>query len=197
MGDLRAIWAVSADLVGRPGANYGREMALPLPIDDINALPDKEFVAVLGRVFEHAPWVAEGVLGRRPFADRDALHRAMLDVVAGAGREARMALVCGHPELAGKAAIDRSLTAESASEQGGAGLDRLTPAEFERFHALNAAYRAKFGFPFIVAVRGLGKLEILSAFERRLGSTIEAEFDEAIRQIGRITGLRLADLVAA
>jgi 2-oxo-4-hydroxy-4-carboxy-5-ureidoimidazoline decarboxylase len=172
-------------------------MNAPLPIATVNDLPEKDFIAVFGRVFEHAPWVAERVASRRPFADRAAIHRAMADVVESADRARQMALVQGHPELAGKAAIDRSLTAESASEQGGAGLDRLTSAEFERFHGLNAAYRAKFGFPFIVAVRGLDKHAILEAFERRLGSTADAEFAEALRQVARIAEFRLSDLVAA
>jgi 2-oxo-4-hydroxy-4-carboxy-5-ureidoimidazoline decarboxylase len=170
-------------------------MASPLTIRDVNALPANEFTAVFGRVFEHAPWVAQGALARRPFADRNDFHAALVDVVACAGEAAKLALVRGHPELAGKAAIDRTLTAESASEQGGAGLDRLTPAEFERFHALNDSYRAKFGFPFIVAVRGLDKHAILAAFERRLAADRAAELDEALRQIGRIAGFRLADLV--
>ncbi|MBL8805853.1 MAG: 2-oxo-4-hydroxy-4-carboxy-5-ureidoimidazoline decarboxylase [Rhodospirillales bacterium] len=154
------------------------------------------FIEIFGRVFEHAPWVAERVAGLRPFADRRALHRAMGDVVASADRARKLALIQGHPELAGKAAIDRSLTAESAAEQGGAGLDRLTAEEYERFHRLNGAYRARFGFPFILAVRGLDKHAILAAFERRVGADEAAEFDEALRQIARITEFRLGDLVA-
>ena len=166
-----------------------------LPIAAVNALDAAVFHARFAPVFEHAPWVAAGTAAKRPFATRAALHAAMCAVVDAAGTDEKLALVRGHPELAGKAAIDRTLTAESANEQGGAGLDRLTPAEFARFHELNAAYRARFGIPFIVAVRGLDKFAILAAFERRLANTLDAEFAEALVQIGRITALRLADLV--
>jgi len=166
-----------------------------LAIAAVNALSGPEFHARFAPVFEHAPWVAAGTAARRPFADRSALHAAMLAVVDAAAPDAKLALVRGHPELAGKAAIDRTLTAESAGEQAGAGLDRLTPTEYARFHELNDAYRTRFGFPFIVAVRGLDKTAILAAFERRLANAPEAEFAEALAQIGRITALRLADLV--
>ena len=166
-----------------------------LTIAAVNALSPPEFNARFAPVFEHAPWVAAGTAVRRPFASRAALHAAMLAVVGSAEDDAKLALVRGHPELAGKAAIDRTLTAESANEQVGAGLDRLTPAEFARFHELNAAYRTRFGFPFIVAVRGLDKTAILAAFERRRANAPDAEFAEALAQIGRITALRLADLV--
>jgi 2-oxo-4-hydroxy-4-carboxy-5-ureidoimidazoline decarboxylase len=165
------------------------------PIAVVNALSAAEFHTRFAPVFEHAPWVAAGTAAKRPFASQAALHAAMCAVVDAAGTDEKLALVRGHPELAGKAAIDRTLTAESAGEQAGAGLDRLTPAEFARFHELNAAYRTRFGFPFIVAVRGIDKAAILAAFERRLANSPEAEFAEALAQIGRITALRLADLV--
>ncbi|MBI1243665.1 MAG: 2-oxo-4-hydroxy-4-carboxy-5-ureidoimidazoline decarboxylase [Alphaproteobacteria bacterium] len=171
-------------------------MAMLLSIGAVNAFSAMEFAAVFGHLFEHAPWVAERAAGFRPFEDRQAMHRAMLSVVASADRGRQLALLAGHPELAGKAAIDRSLTADSAAEQGGAGLDRLTAEEFAEFHRLNSEYRTKFGFPFILAVRGLDKLAILEAFGRRLQSTEATEFDEALRQVGRISALRLADLVA-
>jgi OHCU decarboxylase len=118
----------------------------------------------------------------------------MAGVLAGADREAKFALIRAHPDLAGKAAVAGDLTADSASEQAGAGLDRCSPEEFARFQDLNAAYKGKFGFPFIIAVRGLGRTEILDAFERRIANDPEAEFATAIEQINRIARMRLAAL---
>jgi OHCU decarboxylase len=141
------------------------------------------------------PWVAARAASRRPFASRAGLQGAMRQVVLEASEAEQMALVCGHPELAGKAAIARELTVDSTREQQGAGLDRLTRAEYERFHVLNAAYRTKFGFPFIMAVKGLHKDEILSAFAARLENERQVEFRTALEQIGRIAGFRLADAV--
>ena len=168
-------------------------MAVPIKLDELNRMDANAFAAALGQVFEHAPWVAARAAAARPFASRAALHDAMILVVREASRAEQTALICGHPELAGRAAI--ALTADSAREQHGAGLDRLTPAEYERFHALNAAYRAKYGFPFIMAVKGRSKDEILQGFAMRLESTREAEFAMALDQIGRIAGFRLAELV--
>jgi 2-oxo-4-hydroxy-4-carboxy-5-ureidoimidazoline decarboxylase len=161
----------------------------------LNALDEAGFEARLGHVFEHAPWIARRTAARRPFADRAALHVAMVGVIAAADEAEKLALLRGHPELAGKAAIAGDLTAESKSEQKGAGLDRLTPAEYARFHALNDAYKQKFGFPFIVAVKGMDKHAILAAFQARLDSTRERELDTALEQVGRIGGFRLADAV--
>ena len=166
-----------------------------LEIATLNGLDAQAFAGALGHVFEHAPWVAERVAGRRPFADRDALHQAMTDVVRTASAEEQEKLICSHPELAGKAAIARDLTPDSAREQSGAGLDRLTRAEYERFHVLNSAYRRKFGIPFIMAVKGRTKDEILAAFGRRLDNERDAEFATALEQIGRIAAFRLAELV--
>lgn len=168
-------------------------MAL-IALDDLNRMDTKDFTAALAQVFEHAPWVAARAAAKRPFASRAALHAAMKAVVDQASDAEQMALIRGHPELAGKAAV--ALTADSAREQHGAGLDRLTPAEYERFHALNAAYREKFGIPFIMAVKGRSKDEILSGFAARLKSTRPAEIATALDQIGHIAGFRLADLVA-
>lgn len=170
-------------------------MPAKFSLAEINAMDAPRFTETVGRVFEHAPWVAARVAVRRPFADRDGLHRAMVAVVAGAGADEQLALVRGHPELAGKAAIAGDMTAESKSEQGGAGLDRLTPAQFEKFHQLNDAYRAKFGFPFILAVKGRDAAEILAIFAQRVGQERSVELREALAQIARISGFRLADLV--
>jgi 2-oxo-4-hydroxy-4-carboxy-5-ureidoimidazoline decarboxylase len=156
----------------------------------IMAMPDADFVAALGFLFEHSPWVVERTAARRPFAD---LHAGLMQVVSDASDEERLALIRAHPELAGKAAIDRTLTRESSAEQASVGLDRLTEAEFARFHALNAAYRERFGFPFIVCVRLTDKAGILAAMERRLSHSREAELTTAIEEIGKIVQLRLAD----
>jgi 2-oxo-4-hydroxy-4-carboxy-5-ureidoimidazoline decarboxylase len=166
-----------------------------MKITELNALDEAGFEASLGHVFEHAPWVARRVAPRRPFADRQALHAAMIAVIAAASEAEKLALLRGHPELAGKAAIAGDLTADSRREQKGAGLDQLTPAEYERFHALNDAYKKKFGFPFIVAVKGMTKHDILAAFAERLDSTREHELSTALDQVGRIGGFRLADVI--
>lgn len=154
------------------------------------------FVARFGDIYEHSPWVAEavwGAAGPAPDCDTAAgLATAMAKVLAAAPREAKLALIRAHPDLAGKAALAGELTPESAGEQSGAGLDRCSPAEFARFQQLNAAYKAKFGFPFVIAVRGLGRAEILAAFERRVANDAETEFVTALEQINRIARLRLA-----
>ena len=140
-------------------------------------------------LFEHSPWIEERAASRR--------HADLMAVVHAATRDEQLALIRAHPELAGKAAIDRTLTEASAAEQASAGLDRLTPTEFERFHALNTAYRARFGFPFIICVRLTDKAGILAAMEQRLANDREAEIATALRQIGEIVRLRLADEAAA
>lgn len=167
-----------------------------LTLQDLNALDAAAFEARLGHVFEHAPWVAHQAALRRPFATRADLHRAMLAAIAAAGEADRLALLAGHPDLAGKAAIAGDLTADSRREQQGAGLDRLTPAEYERFHALNRRYKEKFGFPFILAVKGKTKDDILAAYALRVERDPATELREALDQVGRIAGFRLADLVA-
>lgn len=159
--------------------------------DAIMGLSDEEFVERFGLLFEHSPWVIERAAARRPFAD---LHAGMMQVVADASEAERLALIRAHPELAGKAAIDRTLTAESTAEQASAGLDRLTEAEFARFHELNAAYRERFGFPFVICVRLTDKAGILAAMERRLANDRDTELAAAIGQVGEIVRLRLADL---
>ena len=155
---------------------------MTVSLDALNSCPDSEFVTVLGGIFEHSPWVAETVADKRPFASVEALHAAMVAAVADAGEPAQLALMRAHPDLAGKAALAGELTAESTSEQSGAGLDRLTAEEYDRFHTLNDAYKARFGFPFILAVRGHDKRSILAAFQTRLENSKEAEKDEALAQ---------------
>jgi len=172
-------------------------MTGPLPLDDLNRRDDAGFVAALAGVFEHAPWVAEAAARHRPFASLAALHAALSAVVLQAPAERRLALVRGHPDLAGKAARAGGLTDESTHEQASAGLDRLTDAEYDRFHALNAAYHARFGFPFVVCVRRHGKESILRGFERRLQHTPETELATALDEVLRIGALRLDQKVTA
>lgn len=154
-------------------------------------MPDADFVERFGFLFEHSPWVVERAARRRPFAD---LHAGLMQVVHDASTQERLMLVRAHPELAGKAAIDKALTAESTAEQASAGLDRLTEVEFARFQQLNAAYRARFGFPFVICVRLTDKAGILAAMERRLCNDREAELATAIAEVGEIVRLRLEGL---
>lgn len=154
------------------------------------------FAAVLGAIFEASPWVAEGAWAKRPFASRRALFAAMVEAVEAAGEARQLVLIRAHPDLAGKAARAGALSAESSREQTGAALDRLSDAEFERFHRLNEGYRARFGFPFIICVRDHTKASILAAFEARLVNDRGAEIAEALRNIARIAELRLVDAVA-
>jgi 2-oxo-4-hydroxy-4-carboxy-5-ureidoimidazoline decarboxylase len=166
-----------------------------MTLDEINTMTVGDVEARLGAVFEHAPWIVRRAAARRPFGNRDELHRAMVATIDSASEDEQLALLRGHPELAGKAAIAGDLTAESRQEQRGAGLDRLTRDEYGRFHALNDAYKAKFGFPFIIAVKGMDKHAILATFATRLERDRATEFREALTQVGRIGGFRLADLV--
>jgi 2-oxo-4-hydroxy-4-carboxy-5-ureidoimidazoline decarboxylase len=168
-----------------------------LTLAAINALDQAAFTTALGFAFELSPWVVARAHAAGPFASREALHAAMSAVLDAAPQADRLALIRAHPELAGKAAIAKALTAESLSEQASAGLDQLTPAEFERFHALNAAYVKRFGFPFIIAVRLNDKAAILAAMQARLAHGEAEEVAEAITQISLISRLRLFDAVEA
>ena len=141
-------------------------------------------------LFEHSPWVEARADALPSTGDR---HADLMAVVHAASSDEQLALIRAHPELAGKAAIDRTLTAASAAEQASAGLDRLSEAEFARFHALNAAYRERFDFPFIICVRLTDKAGILSAMEQRLRNDRETEIATALAQIGEIVRLRLED----
>ncbi|AOH83877.1 OHCU decarboxylase [Sphingomonas panacis] len=144
----------------------------------------------MSALFEHSPWVEARADARPSSGNR---YHDLMEVVYDAPRDEKLALIRAHPELAGRAAIDGSLTEASAAEQASAGLDRLTPAEFERFHALNAAYRDRFDFPFIICVRLTDKAGILAAMERRLAHDRDTEIATAIAEIGKIVLLRLED----
>jgi 2-oxo-4-hydroxy-4-carboxy-5-ureidoimidazoline decarboxylase len=163
----------------------------PIPLETLNTVDRKTFAAVLGEVMELAPWVADEAYAARPFATVAALYAAMIDAVRKAPDERQRALIDGHPDLAGKAAREGNLTADSTAEQAGAGLDRLTEAEFAEFHRLNGAYRKKFGMPFIVCVRRHGKASILQQFEQRLQNDAASERAAALGEIFRIAALRL------
>ncbi|PWK38067.1 2-oxo-4-hydroxy-4-carboxy-5-ureidoimidazoline decarboxylase [Cupriavidus plantarum] len=162
----------------------------------LNAMPEAEFVRVLGGIYEHSPWFAEAAARKRPFADLASLAAALREAVDAAGRDAQLALVRAHPELAGKAAVRGELTDESTREQSGAGLNLCTPEEFERLQQLNADYNRKFGFPFILAVRGYDRHGIIAEFARRIDNALDVELQTCINQIHRIAQFRLDDLVS-
>ncbi|WP_439494017.1 allantoinase PuuE [Bosea sp. (in: a-proteobacteria)] len=163
-----------------------------------SAVPKALFVEVFGRIWENAPWIAEAIFdaGITPAHDDAAtLHAAMVKVMRAAPREKLKALLLGHPDLAGKLAAAGEMTEESIGEQASAGLDRLAPSERARFMQLNDAYKARFGIPFIMAVAGASKDAILAAFETRLQSTPEVEFETALGQVERISLLRLKEIM--
>ncbi|MEO6566048.1 MAG: 2-oxo-4-hydroxy-4-carboxy-5-ureidoimidazoline decarboxylase [Casimicrobiaceae bacterium] len=163
---------------------------------DLNAAPPERFIATLGDIFEHSPWVAERVLPDRPFADVAALHAAMMRRVEDASAAEKLTLLCAHPELAGREAQQGSLTAASAVEQERAGLNALTRAEMARITALNAAYRAHHGFPFIVCVGHHTKDSLMRNFEQRASSSTDVEMTLALQQVAAIARLRLDRLLA-
>ena len=168
---------------------------MKLAIEEINLLGREEFVSRLGLAFEDSPWVADGAWSSRPFESVDELHGAMVRVVEDAPDEQRMALIRAHPDLAGKAAVAGELTPESEGEQASAGLDRLTPEEYDAFTRMNASYREKFRFPMIVCVREHTKESILRNAEGRLDNTPEEEVETALGEVYKIARLRLGDLV--
>ncbi|MBO9650655.1 MAG: 2-oxo-4-hydroxy-4-carboxy-5-ureidoimidazoline decarboxylase [Variovorax sp.] len=171
---------------------------MALTIDQLNAASGAEFIALLDGVYEHSPWIAERAAKARPFRSLAHLKHALVQAVTGASREEQLGLIRAHPELAGKAMVAKSLTAESTNEQNKAGLTQCTPEEFAKIQQLNADYNAKFGFPFILAVRGprgtgLLKQEIIETFERRVHNHPDFELGEALRNIHRIAEIRLDD----
>lgn len=172
-------------------------MAVPgtIQLATLNELQRAEFLALLGNVYEHAPWAAEAAWLRRPFTGIAALQAALRDAVHAASGDDRLALVRGHPDLAGKAARAGTLTRESTEEQAGVGLDRLSGEELAAIDRLNAAYRARFSLPFIICVRRHSRDSIFANFERRLGNAPDTELAGALTEIDRIAALRLAALV--
>lgn len=171
---------------------------MTLQLEQLNKASSAEALQLLDGLYEHSPWIAEGALKMRPFASWAHLKHAMAQVLNEAGRDAQIALIRAHPELAGKAMVRNELTAESTNEQTKAGLTECTAEEFEKIHALNAAYKQKFGWPFILAVRGprgvgLNKHQIIASFERRLHGHPDFELAECLRNIHRIVEIRLND----
>ena len=169
-----------------------------MDLNTLNQAPLAELLAQLGGLYEHSPWIVEQALQRRPFATPAAFKRACAEVLAAAGREAQLGLIRAHPELAGKAMVAGALTAESTGEQARAGLTHCSPAEFDTLQRLNRDYNQRFGWPFILAVRGprgtgLTRTQIIETFARRLHAHAEDEFAECLRQIHRIAELRLAE----
>ena len=171
---------------------------MPLTLDQLNAAMPGEALAMLDGLYEHTPWIAERALAKRPFKSIAHVKHTLVQVLAEAGRDAQIALIRAHPELAGRAMVSGTLTAESTDEQSRSGLTHCTPAEFARIQELNAAYNAKFGWPFILAVRGprgagLKRQHIIATFARRLGGHPDYELAECIRNIHRIAEIRLND----
>lgn len=153
-------------------------------------------MARFGGVFEESPWIAREAWEQRPFGSVEGLHTAMVWVVQHSPRAARLELICAHPDLAGKAAVAGALTPQSTQEQAAAGLDRLTPAQYERITSLTAAYRERYGFPFVVCAREHTADSIITTAERRLAASPEEEEQTALSEIAKIARLRLADLIA-
>lgn len=164
-------------------------------IERLNRHDEAGFVAEVGALYEHSPWIAALAWHHRPFADRDSLREAMQRIVRDASRARQLDLIRAHPDLAGRLARASTLTSHSAHEQGGLGLDRLSDEEYDRFDRLNAAYRTRFGMPFIIAVRAQTRDGVMTAFETRLRHDPEAEIASALEQIDRIAAFRLADLI--
>jgi 2-oxo-4-hydroxy-4-carboxy-5-ureidoimidazoline decarboxylase len=163
-----------------------------MTLAELNASDRGDFVAALGSIFEASPWAAERAWPHRPFASLDALHRAMIAEVSASSHDEQLALLRAHPDLGTRARMTRA----SAGEQAAAGLDRLTPDEFDRLEQLNTAYREKFGFPFLFAVRGATTHDVLGALERRLAAARDDELAEALRQVARIARFRLESLLS-
>ena len=168
---------------------------MPHTLTEINSLDRAAFTAALGPLFEHSPWVAEETWPQRPFRDGAQLQAALCATMRGATRERQLALIRAHPDLAGRLAQQKRLTAESTREQASAGLDGLTAEELAEFQRLNAAYLARFQFPFIVCARLSHKAAILAAMQARGGNSPEQEFQTALGEIEKIAQLRLNDLL--
>jgi len=169
-----------------------------LTLEQLNAAPLQDAVALLDGVYEHSPWIAEAAMAQRPFTSLAHLKHALVQALAAAGVDQQLQLIRAHPELAGKAMVANTLTAESTNEQNKAGLTSCTPEEFARIQELNRRYNERFGFPFILAVRGprgsgLPKQEIIDTFARRLDNHPDFERAEALRNIHRIAEIRLND----
>lgn len=168
---------------------------MTVTLGELNRMGSAEFAASIGDTFELAPWVAEAAAARRPFAKVTALHEAMMGALRAAPRERQLEFLRGHPDLAGKAARAGAVTDDLRREQASVGLDSLSEEAFARFHRLNDAYKARFGFPFMICVRRHTRDSILAQFERRLGNDANTEFAAALQEVFYITRLRVAGKV--
>lgn len=166
-------------------------------LQDVNTLSPQQFIETFGGIYEHSPWVAEAAAKQRPFASMQQMKQAFSQAVQQAPESQKLALVRAHPELGHRMGVDLDLSAESTQEQGSAGLDRLSPAEYKQLRDLNDAYQKKFGMPFVICVRQATKAVILEAMEQRLTSSFTEELAEALKQIDAIAALRLQDKVQA
>ena len=164
---------------------------------ELNKVDCPTFIAVLGHLFEHSPWVVEATWARRPFRDAAHLHAELCRVMQSAPAEKQLALIRAHPDLAGRLAQQNKLTAESTREQASAGLNALTPDELAAFTVLNDTYRARFGFPFIICARLNAKEAMVAALQARLNNPPAAELAAALAEIEKIAWLRLSDLLKA
>lgn len=166
-------------------------------LPQLNSLSRDEFVRLVGPVFEHSAWIAEATWPKRPFVSVEQLHQTLTATVLTAGEEEQLALIRAHPDLVGKLALAGQLTRESTGEQASAGLDKLSPEEIELFQKNNAAYKEKFGFPFVICARLNKKEAILNGFKVRLNHSREQEIQTALEEIFKIAELRLRDLISA
>jgi 2-oxo-4-hydroxy-4-carboxy-5-ureidoimidazoline decarboxylase len=167
-----------------------------MTLAEINLLAQSDFVRAIGPVFEHSPWIAEATWPKRPFDTLEHLHLQLCETVLKAGDEKQLALIRAHPDLVGRAALAGTLTRESNNEQASAGLNTLSPDEVAMFQKSNAAYQARFGFPFVICARLNKKEAILAGFETRLNHPREQEIKTALEEIFKIAELRLRDLIS-
>lgn len=165
-----------------------------ISLSHFNSLSRDNFVRIVGPVFEHSPWIAEATWPKRPFSSVETLHAALCETVQSAGEEKQLALIRAHPDLVGKLALAGQLTKESSSEQASAGLGSLTPEDVAQFQQNNAAYKEKFGFPFVICARLNKKEAILNGFKVRLQNSRDQEMRTALEEIFKIAELRLRDL---
>ena len=162
-------------------------------INKINKLSRTEFIEIFTNIFEKTKWIAEKLYNQKPFDDFKDLCSKMLGIFETASKEAQLKILKAHPDLADKVTVNL-LTSNSRSEQSNAGLDQCSEEEFNEFKNLNKSYRQKYGFPFVIAVKGKNKIEILSEFRKRILNSVDEEFNEAIIQIGKIANLRLNEI---
>ena len=170
-------------------------MAEKFTLAELNGLSSPDFIRIVGPVFEHSPWIAGATAGQRPFVAFSELHHALCETVKNSTNALQLTLICAHPDLVGKLAMAGQLTKESTNEQASAGLTQLTPEEAELFQKQNAAYKKKFGFPFVICARLNKKEAIIAGFEQRLKNSRERELKTALEEIFKIAELRLKDLI--